>query len=71
MGTRSKGSFLAGEPTMTVQEEMWVVDKPRVKYLCSALLSLQGMEITELVPQANNMLQYSLVCSNSLSIQVK
>lgn len=45
MATRSKGSFLAGEPTSPVQEEqscqqLWVVGKTRVKHLCPALLSL-------------------------------
>lgn len=42
MATRSKGSFLTGEPTVAVQEEMWVVGKPRVKCLCSALTSGYG-----------------------------
>lgn len=47
MAARSKGSFLTGEPTVAVQEgqchqQTWVVGKPRVKHLCSALLPLPG-----------------------------
>lgn len=45
LAARSKGSFLTGEPVMAVQEgqccqQTEVVGKPRVKRLCSALLSL-------------------------------
>lgn len=47
-------------------------DTSEVSLPCPALLSLPEKEsTTEWVPQANNMLEYSLVCSSCLSIQVK
>lgn len=55
------------DAVQTMNMDGWQA-KNNVPFLCSYFLS---MEITNLMPQANNMLQYSLVCFSCLSIQVK
>lgn len=58
---------MAQEAVQRMNRDGWQA-KSNLPFLCSYFLN---MEITDPMPQANNMLQYSLACFSCLSIQVK